>query len=86
MGTLLRCSKSMSICWPSHTWAAVWEKRSSTSGSTSRGAWAMRLNESMNITSPERMAVSSLHFFQTVGWPRLRGERSMMSSWMRVKV
>ena len=31
------------------------------------------------------MAVSSFHFFQTVGIPRRSGERSMMSSCIRVK-
>ena len=37
------------------------------------------------ILSPERMAVSSFHFVQTVGIPLLSGEWSMMSSCMSVK-
>ena len=86
IGTLSRCSKSMSICWPSHTSEAVFEKSLRASGSTAAGAWAMRLYASMHITSPLRMAVSSFHFFHTVSCPRRRGLRSIMSSWMRVKV
>ena len=38
----------------------------------------------MSITSPERIAVSSFHFFHTAGIPRLIGERSIMSSCIRV--
>ena len=45
----------------------------------------MRWKASISITSPESMAVLSFHFFHTVGMPRLRGERSMMSSCIRVK-
>ena len=40
---------------------------------------------SMSITSPESMAVSSFHFFHTVGTPLRSGERSIMSSCIRVK-
>ena len=40
----------------------------------------------MLITSPESMAVSSPHFFQTVSRPRRFGDLSIMSSCMRVKV
>ena len=43
MVTSLRFSKSMSICWPSHTWEAVREKSASASGKTAAGALAMRL-------------------------------------------
>ena len=40
----------------------------------------------MHITSPERIAVSEPHFFQTVSTPLRSGERSIMSSWMSVKL
>ena len=76
----------MSYCCPSQTCAAVVENRSRTSPRVFSGACAMRLYASMHITSPERIAVSADHFFHTVSFPRRSGERSIMSSWMRVKV